>query len=320
MPSNSQLTSGHTTAAVACALLVIGLGVFAWRRGRILSTRRRRTTGEATFLGNGVASTGFVPIVYKEKKIVSHDVRIFRFALDSPQQVLGLPVGQHISLKASVGGRDVIRTYTPVSTDLDQGFFDLMVKVYFSQPPKFPSGGKMSQLLDSLQPGDTMMVKGPTGKFTYLGKGEYTIKVGADKVEKRRARTIGMIAGGSGITPMLQLIHAVSRETDADSRPTLKLIFSNHTAEDMLCLAELKEYEQQSKLKLFCTVTRPTAAEGSTWQGLTGRVNTSMLSSCFGAPSETDVCFLCGPSGLIHETCIPLLKAAGYSDTQLVAF
>lgn len=37
--------------------------------------------------------------------------------------------------------------------------------------PKFPEGGKMSQHLDSLGIGDTIDVRGPSGKFLYLGKG-----------------------------------------------------------------------------------------------------------------------------------------------------
>ena len=37
--------------------------------------------------------------------------------------------------------------------------------------PRFPNGGKMSQHLDSLQIGDTIDVRGPEGKVTYLGRG-----------------------------------------------------------------------------------------------------------------------------------------------------
>jgi ferredoxin-NADP reductase len=41
----------------------------------------------------------------------------------------GLPVGQHIFLSALINGEAVIRSYTPVSSDDDIGFMDLVVKV-----------------------------------------------------------------------------------------------------------------------------------------------------------------------------------------------
>lgn len=40
-----------------------------------------------------------------------------------------VPAGQHIYLSARVDGNLVIRPYTPVSSDDDKGFVDLVVKV-----------------------------------------------------------------------------------------------------------------------------------------------------------------------------------------------
>lgn len=41
----------------------------------------------------------------------------------------GLPIGQHIHISAKIDDDLVIRSYTPVSSDEDQGFVDLVVKV-----------------------------------------------------------------------------------------------------------------------------------------------------------------------------------------------
>lgn len=38
--------------------------------------------------------------------------------------------------------------------------------------PRFPEGGKMSQYLDAMSIGDTIDVRGPSGKLTYLGQGK----------------------------------------------------------------------------------------------------------------------------------------------------
>ena len=46
------------------------------------------------------------------------------------------------------------------------------VQVYFKGVhPKFPDGGKMSQHLDSLTIGSMIEIRGPSGKLTYLGRG-----------------------------------------------------------------------------------------------------------------------------------------------------
>ncbi|ETE62069.1 NADH-cytochrome b5 reductase 3, partial [Ophiophagus hannah] len=112
-----------------------------------------------------------------DKEHVSHDTRKFRFALPSPRHVLGLPVGQHIYLSARIDGNLVIRPYTPVSSDDDKGFVDLVVKIYFKGVhPKFPEGGKMSQYLENLKMGDTIDFRGPSGLLVYEGKGVFAIR------------------------------------------------------------------------------------------------------------------------------------------------
>lgn len=55
-----------------------------------------------------------------EKVVLSHDTRMFRFALQSPKHVLGLPIGQHVSMKyVGKDGKMVTRSYTPTSSDHD---------------------------------------------------------------------------------------------------------------------------------------------------------------------------------------------------------
>jgi ferredoxin-NADP reductase len=53
----------------------------------------------------------------------------YRFALPHPNDVLGLPIGQHISVQAAINGKELVRSYTPTSSDDDLGRFDLMIKV-----------------------------------------------------------------------------------------------------------------------------------------------------------------------------------------------
>ena len=50
--------------------------------------------------------------------------------------------------------------------------FNHFLQVYFKNVhPKFPDGGKMSQHLEQMNIGDTIDVRGPSGKLSYEGKG-----------------------------------------------------------------------------------------------------------------------------------------------------
>ena len=59
-----------------------------------------------------------------------HAVLASRFALPHPRQALGLPVGQHIILKAAAAdGSDILKPYTPVTDDDTRGYVDFVIKV-----------------------------------------------------------------------------------------------------------------------------------------------------------------------------------------------
>ena len=73
---------------------------------------------------------------------VSHDVKKFRFFFETPLHILGLPIGQHISLKfIDAEGKEVQRSYTPITSDVDSGYVEFMIKVYFKNVnERFPLG------------------------------------------------------------------------------------------------------------------------------------------------------------------------------------
>lgn len=78
---------------------------------------------------------------------------------------IGLPVGQHVLVGADILDDFVVRPYTPVfpiSDDEDKGELELVVKIYKAgENKRFPTGGIMSQYLDSLKNGDSILVSFP---------------------------------------------------------------------------------------------------------------------------------------------------------------
>lgn len=108
----------------------------------------------------------FVSLVLSKRIKISPDTFIFRFALPSVSHRLGLPIGQNIQVRATINGVEVIRAYTPVSSNDDFGSMDLLIKVYFKDVhPKFPNGGLMSQYIHGLEVGQTLDIRGPTGRL-----------------------------------------------------------------------------------------------------------------------------------------------------------
>jgi len=253
-----------------------------------------------------------------EKVVLSHDTRLFRFALPSEEHCLGLPIGQHIYLSARINGSLVVRPYTPTSSDEDLGHMDLVVKIYPANThPKFPEGGKMTQHLESLTIGDSIDVRGPSGLLVYQGRGLFDIKEDKKGDSKQfRAAKVSMIAGGTGITPMLQLIRAVFR--DPDDNTCLSLLFANQSEDDILLRKELEEVaeEHPERFKLWYTVDRPT--EG--WKYSSGFINADMIEKSLFPPSSDNLVLLCGPPPMINFACNPNLDKLGYSQSNRFAY
>ena len=92
----------------------------------------------------------------------------------------------HFDLVIKVNGLYFIFFCSSVSyiclINLEMQFFTVYVKVYSHEMeifqvyfkgvhPRYPDGGKMSQHLESLKLGDTIDVRGPSGKLTYSKPG-----------------------------------------------------------------------------------------------------------------------------------------------------
>lgn len=258
------------------------------------------------------------PLKLVDKVIVSHDTRRFRFQLPSPQHILGLPVGQHIFLTARVNGELVIKAYTPVSSDDDKGFMDLVVKIYFKNVhPKFPAGGKMSQHLDSLSIGDFIDVRGPNGLLVYNGRGEFAIR--PDKKSPpviQKVKKVGMIAGGTGITPMLQIIHHIFK--DPQDCTNVSLLFANQTENDILLRPELDDLASTypDRFHLWYTLDRPPQG----WKQGEGFVTAEMIQDHLPVSGDDSVMLMCGPPAMLQHACNPSLDKLGYPAKQRFAF
>ena len=88
----------------------------------------------------------------------------------------------------------------------------------------------MGAYLMTKQVGDTVLMEGPVGMMTYLGNATFQ-KKGKEPMRKTK---LGLIAGGSGITPLLSVMDGIYRAKDM-SVTSVKMLYSNKTEADILC-------------------------------------------------------------------------------------
>lgn len=164
-----------------------------------------------------------------DKTALSHNTNLYVFEIPRPtghikgvhpDPVLGLPIGQHISVSAEIDGKNIVRSYTPTTLDgEDPGRFHLLVKAY--------EKGNISRYLSLLTVGQEVKVKGPKGKFKYTSD---------------LADHFLMIAGGTGITPMYQIIKASLADESDDTQ--LRLIYANVNEDDIRESSRIPPFNQ----------------------------------------------------------------------------
>ncbi|KAL9072378.1 MAG: hypothetical protein Q9157_005122 [Trypethelium eluteriae] len=218
----------------------------------------------------------------RERTDVSNNTAIYRFSLPRATDILGLPIGQHISVAANLPvttssgateTKEIVRSYTPISSDETPGYFDLMIKSY-------PTGN-ISKHMASLSIGQTLKVKGPKGAMVYT---------------PNMVRHFGMIAGGTGITPMLQIVKAIVRGRKIGDKTEVDLLFANVNQDDILLREDLDQLaKEDNKFRVHYVLNNP--PEG--WPGDVGFVTADMIKAKLPAPAQDIKILICGPPPMV---------------------
>lgn len=219
-----------------------------------------------------------------DSTIISKNTAIYRFNLLKNTEQLQIPVGFHLACKVN----EDIRYYTPISSRTDQGYFEIIVKSY--------ADGTVSKFFAGLRPGQTVEFKGPVGRFNYT---------------KNHVKEIGMIAGGSGITPMLQVISEIT--TTPEDVTKLSLIYANETENDILLKEELDELaEKYPFFDVHYTLSEPPAG----WTGDVGYVSKDMIEKHLPAPSDDSRILICGPQDM-KKAMIEHTTELGFKEAKM---
>ncbi|KAH8654945.1 cytochrome b5 reductase-like protein [Tricladium varicosporioides] len=213
-----------------------------------------------------------LPLVQKDK--LSSDTFKFVFKLPTESTILGLPIGQHISIRTEINGKPISRSYTPVSNNSDPGELRLIIKCY-------PNGELTGKYLQHLNVGDEVEIRGPKGAMRY---------------RKGMVREIGMVAGGTGITPMYQLIRAICE--DPTDKTHVSLLYGNKSEPDILLRDQLDEFARKypENFEVHYVLSDPSER----WLHSKGYITKSMVKERFPEPGENTKALLCGPPGMVE--------------------
>lgn len=230
----------------------------------------------------------FHPLVIKRVTPEAAGAVAVSFAIPAElQDAYRFTPGQFLTLKAQINGESVRRSYSICSSTqhlASHAEIDVGIKPV--------EGGVFSNWATQLQPGDTLEVMPPEGRFTPRLSGA--------------VHRVGW-AAGSGITPLLSIIAS----TLAGERgSTFTLVYCNQRSSSILFNEALQDLKDRypARLNLIHLLSRQ-AQEVALFNGRLDAVKVGQLLSRLVPAAGIDETFICGPEAMI-EGCEQALLAA----------
>ena len=149
-----------------------------------------------------------------------------------PTVLRDFSAGQHLTIKATIKGEILYRTFSISSIPNTENFLTLTIK-------KIKNGKVTNYLAKNLKVGDSLEVTAPSGQF-YLN------------AEPANQKHYVMIAGGSGITPIYSMIGTIMK---FEPKSKITLLYANRTSNNIIFKEKLekwaKEFPAQIEVKHF---------------------------------------------------------------------
>jgi ferredoxin-NADP reductase/Fe-S-cluster-containing hydrogenase component 2 len=212
-------------------------------------------------------------LVLAETVDVTHNVKTFRFKSPNGAEIpFDYLPGQFLTLHVAPEGAPIKRSYTIASTPTWRGRIEITVK-------REDHGLVSRWLHDVLRPGDEVEIEAPNGTFTFTGK---------------EAKSVVLIGGGVGITPMMSVARYL---TETDWPGMVHLIVGFRTPGDFIFRDEIAELEaRNSNLRVTATMSR---ANSEGWHGQQGQIDTALLAQSV-PEIASQWAHICGPPPMME--------------------
>jgi cytochrome-b5 reductase len=196
---------------------------------------------------------------------ITHDTKQFRFSIPSENEFIFLP-GDHMKIYPDRNDPVEFRPYTPTTIPGSAEYYELIIKRY--------PDGMVSRFIHDRKVGEEISMSGP--------------HVGGHFIDGM-AREIGLIAGGTGITPMISIIrYIITKKLDV----SISLLFANKTVDDIILQDEFDDYaEKYPNFMRFYLLDSPPPE----WNMGKGRITVELMKQHMPGPSANTTIFVCGP-------------------------
>ena len=219
----------------------------------------------------------------------THDVKTYRLVGKNPIQFSYKP-GQFITLKLDIDGQPVTRCYSISSTPSRPHTLEMTIK-------RVPGGLVSNYLYENIKLGDTLAVKGPAGSFSCVNNPK---------------RKIGLIAGGSGVTPIMSMCRWI---VDTTADVDVVMLIGARSPSDIIFRKELEVMSaRHTGVQVYIAVSSGWTGTES-WTGLTGRVSTGMLQMVMPDLHDRHL-FMCGPPAFMDNV-RKILKGLDFNTAHL---
>jgi ring-1,2-phenylacetyl-CoA epoxidase subunit PaaE len=211
------------------------------------------------------------------------------------REVFRFSPGQHLTLRKELDGEDLRRTYSVCAATT--GPLRVAVK-------RLDGGAFSTWACKQLHVGDVVEVLPPAGRF-------------GPAVSPERVRRYGLVAAGSGITPVLSI---AATALEVERRSEVVLVYGNRTSRDVMFLEELSDLKDRYPTRL--QVLHVLSREEQESELLSGRLDRDRLGrvlDAFAPVDGIDEWYLCGPFGLVTEA-RDLLTARGADQVHVELF
>jgi ring-1,2-phenylacetyl-CoA epoxidase subunit PaaE len=237
-------------------------------------------------------STDFHPLRVRSIEPETEEAVVVTFDVPAAlQPVFAFHQGQYLTLRATIGGQDLRRSYS-----ICAGMDDALLRVGVRKV----AGGVFSQWINAtLRAGDVLQVMPPQGRFY----------VPLDAAA--RCHYLG-VAGGSGITPILSILRTVLPR-EPQSRFTL--IYANRTQKAAMFKEALDDLKNQHMARL--TLHHVFSGEDTELplnHGLMDRHKLGAFLQSVVPAAHIDHAFVCGPFQMNDEAEAALLAAGVAED------
>jgi ring-1,2-phenylacetyl-CoA epoxidase subunit PaaE len=221
---------------------------------------------------------------------VKHETRdAIAVTFDVPPQLqatFAYRQGQHLTLRATIGGEEVRRSYSICAAVQDARLRVAIKRV---------QGGLFSTWAnEALKPGAVLDVMPPEGRFNI-------------PLEPASRRHYLAVAAGSGITPVLSIVKTTLL---AEPHSRFTILYGNRASSSVIFRDELGELKDQylERLNLVYVMSR----EQQDIELFNGRITGDKCRQLFGRwlrVEDIDYAFVCGPEDMMHGVSAALLEA-----------